>query len=214
LSQGSHPRTRTPTPPGIFIAGIDFAGESEQLEDEILTRPGRDATVITIGELIPPTPPDAHPSIRVVEHYAWVGKKHSDLYPQMLDIMRMWGCTKVSCDATGIGEPLTSFFRKNLGPKVEAFKFTQSSKSQLGFDLLAAINSGRLKVYKQDSSEDYQELMFEMTKAKSVYRPNQTLNFFVDPSDGHDDFLMSLALLVHAAKEAIPRRAKGGLRED
>jgi hypothetical protein len=150
----------------------------------------------------------------VVEHYAWVGKKHSDLYPQMLDIIRMWGCTKVACDATGIGEPLTSFLRKNLGPKVEAFKFTQMSKSQLGFDLLAAINSGRLKVYKQDSSEDYQELMFEMVKAKSVYRPNQTLNFFVDPSDGHDDYLISLALLIHAAKEAIPRRAKGGLRED
>jgi hypothetical protein len=79
---------------------------------------------------------------------------------------------------------------------------------------LAAINSGRLKVYKQDSSEDYQELMFEMAKAKSVYRPNQTLSFFVDPSDGHDDYLISLALLVHSSKEAIPRKAKGGLRED
>ncbi len=109
LAPGSHPRSRNPTPPALYIAGIDFAGESEQLEDEILTRPGRDATVITIGELIPPTPPDTNPSIKVVEHYAWVGKKHSDLYPQMLDIIRMWGCTKVSCDATGIGEPLTSF---------------------------------------------------------------------------------------------------------
>jgi hypothetical protein len=214
MVQGSHARRRTPTPPALYIAGIDFAGESEQLEDEILTRPGRDATVITIGELIPPTPPETHPSIKVVEHYAWVGKKHSDLYPQMLDIIHMWGCTKVACDATGIGEPLTSFFRKNLGPSIEAFKFTQMSKSQLGFDLLAAINSGRLKVYKQDSSEDYQQLMFEMVKAKSVYRPNQTLNFFVDPSDGHDDYLISLSLLVHASKEAIPRKAKGGLRED
>jgi hypothetical protein len=56
--------------------------------------------------------------------------------------------------------------------------------------------------------------MFEMAKAKSVYRPNQTLSFFVDPSDGHDDYLISLALLVHSSKEAIPRKAKGGLRED
>lgn len=213
-AQGEHPRIRRPTPPGIFIAGVDFAGESEQLEDEILTRPGRDATVITVGEVIPPTPPNTHPSVKVLEHYSWVGKKHSDLYPQMLDIIRMWGCTKVACDATGIGEPLTSFLRKNLGPKVEPFKFTQSSKSQLGFDLLAAINSGRLKAYKQDDSEDYQELMFEMTKAKSVYRPNQTLNFFVDPSEGHDDYLISLALLVHASKEAIPRRATGAERKE
>jgi hypothetical protein len=51
--------------------------------------------------------------------------------------------------------------------------------------------------------------MFEMEKARSIYRPNQTLNFFVDAGDGHDDYLMSLALMVQAASRCVPRRARG-----
>jgi hypothetical protein len=209
---GQHPRLHHPQERGIFVAGIDFAGESEQLEDEALTRPGRDATVVTIAEVIP-LPTDAiirEPLIRVAEHYAWVGKSHCELYPQMVDILNnVWRCSRVVTDATGIGEPVTSFLRSSLGSKIVPFKFTQRSKSELGFDLLSAINSGRLKVYRQDGSEDYLELMFELERARSVYRPNQTLNFFVDPADGHDDYLVSLALAIQAAARYVPRKAKG-----
>ena len=35
------------------------------------------------------------------------------------------------------------------------------------------------------------------------------MNFYVDPSQGHDDFLMSLALLVEAANCYTPKMAKG-----
>ena len=48
-----------------------------------------------------------------------------------------------------------------------------------------------------------------MEKAKSVYRPNQTMNFFVDPSRGHDDFLMSLALVLEAGNGFEVRGARG-----
>jgi len=211
--RGDHSRFHQPQEHRIYVAGIDFAGESEQLEDEVLTRPGRDATVITIAEVIPDTTEAAkEPLIRVVEQYAWVGKNHSELYPQMVDILKnVWHCSRIVTDATGIGEPVTSFLRKPLGGKVVPFKFTQKTKSDAGFDLLAAINSGRLKLYKHDGSTDYRELIFELEKAKSVYRPNQTLNFFVDPSDGHDDYLMSLALVIQAANKCVPRKARGRL---
>ena len=212
--RGGHPRLHQPQEHGTYVAGIDFAGESEQLEDEVLTRSSRDATVITIAEVIH----DAtyrmikEPIIRVVEHYTWVGKKHAELYPQMVDIIKnAWRCRRVVCDATGIGEPITSFLQKAIGSKVSPFKFTQKTKSEAGFDLLAAINSGRLKLYKPDGSADYRELMFELEKARSIYRPNQTLNFLVDPGDGHDDYLMSLALVVQAANKCVPRKARGML---
>ena len=91
------------------------------------------------------------------------------------------------------------------------FTFTARSKSRLGFNLLAAVNSGRLKVYAADGSAEYMEFCFEMEKAKSRYRPNQTMDFYVDPAEGHDDFLMSLALLVEAANQHSPRGAKGSL---
>jgi hypothetical protein len=148
--------------------------------------------------------------IKVVEHYCWIGENHSHLLKQMIDILKnVWDCSRIVVDATGIGEPIASFLKKSLGSKVIPFKFTQKSKSEAGFDLLAAINSGRLKLYRQDGSEDYKQLMFELERAKSTYRPNQTLNFFVRPEEGHDDYLMSLALLVQAAQGYVSRKAKG-----
>ena len=112
-------------------------------------------------------------------------------------------------DATGVGQPVGSFLRQSLGSRVIPFTFTARSKSELGFNLLAVINSGLLKMYAGDGSPEYQEFWFEMEKAKSHYRPSQTMNFYVDPSEGHDDFLMSLALLVEAGSQYSPRGAKG-----
>ena len=112
-------------------------------------------------------------------------------------------------DATGVGQPVSSFLRQSLGSRIIPFTFTQQSKSVLGFNLLAVINSGRLKMYSGDGSVEYQEFWAEMERAKSQYRPSQTMNFYVDPAQGHDDFLMSLALLVEAAGQYVPRGARG-----
>jgi hypothetical protein len=66
-----------------------------------------------------------------------------------------------------------------------------------------------LKMYAGDGSAEYQEFRSEIDMAKSQYRQNRTLNFFVDPTRGHDDFLMSLALVLEAANNYEPREAKG-----
>ncbi len=210
--QGDHPRLSRGEAGKTYVAGIDIAGEAE-LEDNLLTlNPKRDATVVTIGEL-DFAECDAvlkGPKLKIVEHYRWIGRKHTDLYTQLVDILKnVWRCRKIVVDATGVGEPVASFLRQALGSRVISFTFTQSSKSELGFNLLAAINSGQLKVYTGDGSAEYQEFCLEMEKARTQYRPNQTMNFFVDPSDGHDDFLMSLALVVEAGRGYVPRAAKG-----
>jgi len=131
----------------------------------------------------------------------------------LVDILgNVWHCRKIVVDATGVGQPVASFLRQSLGSRVSPFTFTAQSKSQLGFNLLAAINSGSLKMYAGDSSAEYQEFWLEMEGAKSQYRANKTMNFYVEPAQGHDDFLMSLALLVQAAGEYSPRGARGSLR--
>ena len=128
-------------------------------------------------------------------------------------LKNVWGCRRVVVDATGVGAGVAAFLRKSLGTSiVKPFTFTARSKSDLGFDLLAAINSGRLHTYKPDSSPESTEFWSQISKAKSVVRPNQTINFFVDPAQGHDDFLSSLALLVQAS-HYTPRRATGRLRK-
>ena len=145
-----------------------------------------------------------------MEHYWWTGKRHTELYPQLVDLLKnVWHCRKVAVDATGVGEPVAAFLRKAVGSRVIPFKFTTRSKSELGFNLLAAVNSGWLKMYASDGSPEYQEFWVEMERARSQYRPSQTMNFYVDPAQGHDDFLMSLALLVEAANQYSPRGARG-----
>ena len=156
------------------------------------------------------SPASLSPAIRIVDHYAWTGIRHVDLYSQLVDLLKnVWHCRRVVVDSTGVGQPVSSFLREALGSVVTPFDFTASSKSELGFNLLSAINSGGLKIYACDGSAECQDFWSEMEKARSYYRPSQTMNFYVDPSQGHDDFLMSLALAVEAANQYEPRTAKG-----
>ena len=230
---GEHQRHSHPEAKGIYIAGVDLAGEHEpetslrgalatkqSLTDMRLPRfahndkgNGCDSTVITIAEV--DVANSSQPLLRIVEQYRWTGTPHSQLYAQMMGILKkVWDCRKIVVDATGIGQPVASFLREELGRRVVPFVITSKSKSDMAFELLSFINSGRLKLYKQDGSEEYKETLFEMERARARYRPNQTMNFYVDPQEGHDDFLMSLALVVQAARGLGPREAKGRVREN
>ncbi len=213
LLQGTHDRkARRESDVKIYVAGLDLAGEAEVADEPGMTLRSRDAAVLTIAEVSTSADDSAMegPRIEVVEHYSWIGRKHPELYRELAHILKhTWRCSSVVADATGVGEGVTSFLRNALGACIVPFKFTQSSKSALGFSLLAAVNSGRLRLYRGDGSQDWLELMFELERARSVSRPNRTINFFVDPSVGHDDYLMSLALCVEAASRLMPRKATG-----
>ena len=218
LLRGSHHRISAPVKGQTYVAGVDLAGESEQSDERRLktNAPFRDSTVVTIGELRSTNAGHGStlPSLRVVEHFWWTGLPHTENFSRLLHILsEVWGCRRVVVDATGIGAGVAGFLHKSIGPSiVKPFTFTARSKSDLGFDLLAAINSGRLRMYKPDGSPESTEFWSQISKARRTVRPNQTINFFVDLAQGHDDFLSSLALLVKAS-EYIPRRASGRLRQ-
>jgi len=220
LMMGTHPRLRAPQDSKAhYIAGIDLAGEREGDEKAALTaaRPKQDSTVITIAQVDAAQRSSAslaEPKLNIVEQYQWTGTPHSQLYPQIVDALKKWDCHKIVVDATGIGQPVASFLRKELGSRVKPFVFTQKSKSDMGFEVLSFANSSRIKLYKQDGSNEYREMMFQLERSRAQYRPNQTMNFYVDQSEGHDDFLMSLALTVEAARDFSPRTAKGNTRNN
>ena len=87
--------------------------------------------------------------------------------------------------------------------------FTTVSKSDMGYELLAVAGTGRLQLYERDASPECDECWQELESAAADYKPNRSLNFYVDPSRGHDDYLMSLALTVEAASRYEPRAAVG-----
>jgi hypothetical protein len=56
---------------------------------------------------------------------------------------------------------------------------------------------------------DTVECRRQLEHCRAVYKPNRTLSFYVDQRDGHDDYVISLALCVSAAAAGGPRTARG-----
>jgi hypothetical protein len=213
---GRHGRQRAPRGGEHYVAGLDLAGGAIGEDTDQPSR--RDATVLTIGRVSYP-PHDAvvlDPRLDVVEHYEWRDEPHDALARRLIDLLReVWRVRRVAVDATGLGETIARLLTVAMGSHVaRPVRFTQESKSRLGYGLLAAVNGGRLKLYAQDGSPEYRQCRRELERARAVYRANRTMAFFVDAADGHDDYLSSLALLVEASADTAPRAARGRIRED
>lgn len=212
--QGRHPRQHAPNERETYVAGLDLGGQDWGSSGE------HDSTVLTIARVVPAAS-DAivqEPRLEVVEHLRETGTAHDTLFARLADVLRnVWGVSRVAVDATGLGETMARLLSAALGDDtVEAVKFTAESKSRLGYGLLAAVNGGRLKVYAGDGSREYAEFQREIELARVGYRRNQQMNFYVDPADGHDDYLASLSLAVQAGRavDTQPRIARGRVRPD
>jgi hypothetical protein len=156
----------------------------------------------------------AQSQIEVVRVYSWSGAPHASLHGAIASLLgHTWRVAKVAVDATGLGEPVSAYLKAALGSRVEARKLTARTKSELGFELLAAVNGGRLRL-PGSGPEELAELHRQLAACRSAMRPNRTLNFYVEERDGHDDFVVSLALAVAAGADAGPRRAVGRGMED
>ncbi len=210
---GDHARQESPRPGAVYVAGLDLAGAPVAISEPewgASGSVGRDETVLTIGELVVPEH-GAEPQVRVVQHYHWRGMPHGALTEQLTDLLRnVWRVRRVAVDATGIGEPTAAALHRRMGQTVQPIVFTQQSKSRLGFGLLALANAGRLRLYADDQSSESMAIRHQLRRAQAEHNANRTMNFYVPEREGHDDYLVSLALLAHASmQEGGPRKAVG-----
>lgn len=210
LLRGTHPRAE----PGdaLYVAGVDVAGESEAGPDEIVrsSKPRKDSTVVTIARVSYPGDLLGEPSIEVVEHHWWTGRDHSTQYGGLLELLKArWRCAAVCVDATGVGAGVASWLARAMPIQVESVQFSRPAKSDMGYELLAAVNAGRLRMYADDGSPESREFWEEARLCRYAVYANTAMSFFVDEKDGHDDFVTSLALCVRAASRALPEPAGG-----
>lgn len=210
LLQGKHAWAEEPDDEHWYIASMDIAGEERLDPGQSLTastrsatgRKRRDSTVITLGRV---HYDELHlPCIEVVRQEWWTGMSHNDQYAATVALVERWNVRVLVVDATGLGAGLASLLANRLGrERVRQFTFTRVGKSHLAYQMLALINRGCLKLYApagapaQLSAECWQQLR----RARYRLPAPEIIDIYVDPSDGHDDFLISLALLTEAVND-------------
>jgi hypothetical protein len=190
---------------GWYVAGMDVAGEERPAHGmanasvQGVIRTQRDSTVITIGRVA--LNELNLPCVEVVHQQWWTGKPYLEQYAATVALAEQWGLRTLVIDATGLGAGLASLLINRLGEgRVQSFTFTRPGKSRLAYQLLALLNSGRLKLYAATGAPThiYEECWRQLRLARYRLPAPEVLDFYVDPTDGHDDFLMSLALLTEA----------------
>ncbi len=212
LLQGTHSWQEQPgEEDACYVASMDIGGEQRvdlsRAPNEFarVGRGKRDSTVLSIGRVV-------HnelnlPCLEVVHQQQWTGKTHLEQYAATLALMDTWQVRRLVVDATGLGEGLASLLLDRLGEqRVRLFRFSQSSKSSLTYQLLGLVNSGRMKLYApQDASQIiYDECWQQLRLARYHLPAPNVITMYVDPADGHDDYLISVALLTEALKELSP----------
>jgi hypothetical protein len=204
---GSHERCRIPSAGRTYVAGIDLAGEDEQAEDARARAlvPKRDSTVVTIAEVT--RDPSGSPSVRVVDHVWWTGRDQVWQYERLLELWNRWNFTGVCVDASGIGAGIAAFLAARHRDRVESFVFTAPSKSKLAYTMLGLINTGKLQLYSADGSPEWRECWSEIRACRYWLRAHEQMAWGVPPSEGHDDFVASLALCCQAAAGMAPQPA-------
>jgi hypothetical protein len=226
LMLGVHEKQVQPCAGKVYAMLIDVGGEApnDRSADPVVERhsgyfsPGekskevaqdqygmRDSTALTIVEIDLETMQDElikAPTYKVMFRKLWVGIQHTKLYGEILALARLWDVKKLVVDATGVGAGLSSFLERALPGMVIQFRFNAATKSQLGWDFLAVIDSGRYKEYVPGDAE--QALFWSQLNAcQYAITPGIDRKMKWGVPDGmrnttgeyvHDDLILSAAL--------------------
>ena len=215
LMQGDHPQEHQPSRQRMYALLLDVAGEDAGLSSGSgLSNPERDFSALTVVSIAPNpfSPPGTSlATYRVVMRKSWQGIPQSKLFEEVFALAQLWQARKLVVDATGVGAGLANFLERALPGRVMPFVFSVSSKSSLGWNFLALIDSGRFKDYR-DSTPEKSCFLSEARACKYAISngPEKRIQWSVPAGtrDGqgqivHDDWLMSAALCAALEEEPL-----------
>jgi len=219
LMRGDHPRQRVPTAGRIYVFLLDVAAGVEMSQDQRLDdtstlaarMPRRDATALTIVEVdlsTVSTPNVRKPTYRTVERRWWLGERPAQQVERLQALAERWHPQRIVMDATGVGEGLASFLRAAYGERVIPVRLAPTVKSQMGWDFLGIVETGRYRDYAPDEEADTRQFWYEVEACQYEVQGGQHLRWGVWESPrydgvarGHDDLLMSAALVAFLDQE-------------
>jgi hypothetical protein len=227
LMRGTHERMRAPEPGHDYALLIDVAGEDEEaagssqdLERQELGNKRRDATAIRVVEIV-----QGHgviqPTYLVRDSHLFLGVRHTELYERINGLIAHWQARWIVVDATGVGAGLCSFLAAKWNPRngtgagdrVIPFEFSSATKSDLGWDFLGVINTGRFRDHADDGSAEYRQFWYEVDHCEKKLQdgPAHRLSWGVWETPaydgviarGHDDLLIASAFVAVLDKQPM-----------
>ena len=178
---------------------IDVAGQTENSEDS--NSGTRDSTTLTIvGIDLSSLETLQRPTYHVVARHSWVGENHVSIFGKIQSFYDTWKPLHIVIDATGAGEGLWGMLDRRYPSRVIPVKFTQLEKSDIGWQFLSIIETGR---FRDGCHTDAVHLQYVHCSYEILPGPGKILRWGVPEGarapDGtrlHDDFILADSLVA------------------
>ena len=205
VAQGGPGVRENPNPQSLIVNRkphaflIDVAGQDESEKDS--TNAKRDSTALTIIEIDLSTLPTLErPTYHVVARHSWIGENHVSIFGKIKNLYETWKPQHIVIDATGVGEGLWGMLDRHYPSRVIPVKFTQTEKSDIGWQFLSIIETGR---FRDRCHTDAVHLQYTHCQYELLPGPGKILRWGVPETarapDGvalHDDYILADSLVA------------------
>lgn len=228
LMVGDHPRQDRRQEEAQIVAGLDFAGADEELDDlvSLAMASARDSVGLTIGAVTWVRLGEGLfvPHVRVLNRFEWVNMPPLSLHNTLYEILQnRYRVDLVYTDATGIGATGTHLLKQALDlpgrerVQGKTFDSAWNLQTDLAFTYIATINGSHLQDYQPRGDDGevfepiaaanqqtppadrHQHIWWQRGHARLEAKLGKRVRMYVPSAEGHDDMLLSDALMVLAA---------------
>ena len=200
-----HERELKPRPDKVYEIVIDIAAGNEdfnpnnsfdRFDTDSDEETATDSTVVWIYEVTDQIcQNNIFPVINMVSIEWWTGVTLPDQEKRIIDLITYWRAQKVTIDGVGVGRQMAEALEQRFGPyMVNKYIASGPSVSEDCFDLLARLNFGSVRMFKNDGSREWMELERQLGWTK--YASNQgKMNLTKPGSDKHIDMVKALTYI-------------------
>jgi len=174
--RGHYPHQDQATPGQLYAMTIDPGGS------------GADPTAVLVARV---HATGALPKYDIARRYTITQTATTrEVLDQLNHLIDLWQPSAIAVDTTGLGAPICDMLHHS---QITRVTFTPQTKSELGYDLTAAILTGRIHDH-GDATEESAE--FERQAAATIreLKPDGRMTWGAPPPK-HDDHIAALALL-------------------
>jgi hypothetical protein len=200
-----HDKELSPRPGKVYEIVIDIAAGNEDLNpnntfDRLDTdsneQTATDSTVVWIYEVTEHIcQNNIFPIVNMVSLEWWTGVTLPEQEIKITELIRYWKAQKVTIDGVGVGRQMAEALEQRFGPfMINKYIASGPSVSEDCFDLLARLNYGAVKMFRNDGSREWLELERQLGWTKYASK-NGKMSLMKPGSDKHIDMVKALTYI-------------------